>query len=226
MLLQCSQGTEHVIYSNKSIYFNIGSGSVPAAVQPQDWAELGKKEIFGMHLPRLFTLGIAETLHVLSGWKSGISGGAGTAGSSWFCSAGAGLSPKAALGKGTHQEKCPGAEAVTKKIILGSVWNSATSIKTKEPPKGNRRSTGNCHSSLFYLFLFQNVSSVSKAGEKTRIRRIIFLIILISFFPPQSLLQEKGIYQMFQPENAEEYFAFLKYGCKSPHFIYLFFFSA
>lgn len=68
------------------------------------------------------------------------------------------------------------------------------------------------------------MSSVSKAGEKTRIRRIIFLIILISFFPPQSLLQEKGIYQMFQPENAEEYFAFLKYGCKSPHFIYLIFF--
>lgn len=168
VLLQCSQGTEHVIYSNKSIYFNIGSGSVPAAVQPQDWAELGEKEIFGMHLPKLFTLGIAGTLHVLSGWKSGISGGAGTAGSSWFCSAGAGSSPKAALGKGPTRKNVLEQKLSLKRSFWGLFEIVPHQLKQKSHRKGTEEAQGTAILRCFIFSCFKMCPQCQRLGRKPR----------------------------------------------------------
>lgn len=137
-----------------------------------------------MHLPRLFNLGIDVTLNAWCRWNKWniwaterlalLAAPASAPG-------GTGWSTRDSPGKGNYEEKCPGAEAVTKNIILGLIWNIATSIKTKETLKRNRKSSGNCHSLLFYLdfYCFKMYSQCQRLEEKTRIRRILFLTILI-----------------------------------------------
>lgn len=77
-----------------------------------------------MHFPWLFNLGIGVTLSVSCRWdkwniwaleRLALLAAPGSA------PGGAGSSTKGSPGEGNHEEKRPGAEAVTKNIILGAI---------------------------------------------------------------------------------------------------------
>lgn len=78
-----------------------------------------------MHLSCFFNSGIGVTLNVSCSWNKWNIWALERLGAPGSARGGTGTNTKGSLGKRNLEGKHPGAEAVAKNIILGSIWNIA-----------------------------------------------------------------------------------------------------